>query len=239
MGALADLRGRKEKGPEPPGTWGPSGGSLPGALRGPRVLFLHAPASGPLGAPRAPGDQPPCGPEGLRGAHRDAGVWARGAGEPKERRGPCALGGTAAGPGAPGRVPRPGGSWGSAVLVINPPGASASMSPPCPRGPPEAAGAWGSSGPQGAPRGPRLATGRPPGGPRGASGAPQKPPAGPGGPPGGPQGPLGDPRAHARIPRAPGGPQGPRAPSPFRSPASSFLSVLSPFSPPAPGGLQD
>ena len=69
MGALADLRGRKEKGPEPPGTWGafrgPSGG--PGSFS-----FTHPPQGlwGPLellgtcrpADPRAPG-----GPQGRRG----------------------------------------------------------------------------------------------------------------------------------------------------------------------------
>ena len=44
IGALSAFRGHDGKGPETPGTWGPSG-----ALRGPRVLFPQAIASGPPG----------------------------------------------------------------------------------------------------------------------------------------------------------------------------------------------
>ena len=114
MGALAALWGRERKGPEPLGNWRPSGG--PQGAPGP---FPSAPASGPLVAPGVPGDQPPWGPSGVvggpggpraPGGPRDPGRGTLGrglglrgredpdSGGPKERRAPCALGGTAARP---------------------------------------------------------------------------------------------------------------------------------------------
>ena len=133
MGALAALRGREGKGPEPPGTWRPSGGpqgapgpfpsrprlgasGSPRSSWGPAALGASGVVEGPGGDPRGPRDTlgRGLGPRGREDPD---------SGGPKERRGPCALGGTAAGPGAPGRGPRPGGPWGSAALVI-PPGAS-------------------------------------------------------------------------------------------------------------------
>ena len=142
---------------------------------------------------------PPGGPQGRRG------LGPRGRG-PKERRGPCALGGTAAGPGAPGRWPKSGGPWDSAVPVINPPGASTGGTGGSPRAPGAPLRMQGHGGPRalrGPPGGPGWQPGGPLAGPGEPPGPPRSPPAGPGGPPGGPQGPLGDQRVQARIPRAP------------------------------------
>ncbi len=123
MGALAALWGREGKGPEPPGNWGPSGG--PQGAPGP---FPSRPRLGASGSPRSSWGPAALGalrgrrgPEGPRDPGRGTlgrGLGPRGredpdSGGPKERRAPCALGGTAAEAGGP----RPGGPWGSAALV--------------------------------------------------------------------------------------------------------------------------
>ena len=106
MGALPALRGHEGKGPEPPGTWGPSGGP-----QGAPGLFPSRTCLGASGGPQSSWDPAALRTRGPPRGPRDswAGAWARGAGGPKERRGPWALGGAAAGPGASGRGPRPGG----------------------------------------------------------------------------------------------------------------------------------
>ena len=112
MGALADLRGRKEKGPEPPGTWGPSGDLFRGLSGGPGSFsFTHPPRDlwGPpelLGTsrpadPRASGGPtgtPGSGPEGP-GAQGAPGAlrsrrdrrWTGGPGPEAYVRGPLGL----------------------------------------------------------------------------------------------------------------------------------------------------
>ena len=209
MGPLRSSGVAKEKAPNPQAP-----GGLPGALIGPRVLIPHAPASGGMGAP---GDSAALGalwgrrglwgPEGPQGAPGTSprGRCSRGrgaprSGGPKERRGPCALGGTAAGQGARGRGVRPGDSWGSAVLVTLREREGKGPEPP---------GTWGASGgPQGTPgpfpSRPRLWTSRGPTGYlKGPRGAPRD--LGPC-PPSRPVTPPGEPRGVKRgIGRSPGG----------------------------------
>ena len=63
MGALEPAGVAKEKAPNPQAP-----GGLPGALKGPRVLFPHAPATGPLGPPELLGTSRPGGTRwGCRG----------------------------------------------------------------------------------------------------------------------------------------------------------------------------
>jgi hypothetical protein len=109
--------GWRRKRPQPPGTWRPSRGP-----QGPRIVFPHAPASGPLNKALLGTSRPAWGPSGVvggpggrraQGGPRDpwAEAWVQGAGGPsgpggpRKRRRPCALQGTAAGPGAPASRP--------------------------------------------------------------------------------------------------------------------------------------
>jgi hypothetical protein len=130
MGALAALRGGEGKCPEPPATLWPSGGPY----REPRVLFFHSPASGPLGALGASGNQPSWGPFGF--VDRGPCMGALGPpGEPEPEPGPKGPGGPPVPrlQGAPGALRsrrdrrwtggpgpgayRSGSPWGSTALV--------------------------------------------------------------------------------------------------------------------------